>query len=87
LIYAALLLFVCYFICDILQSLGGALTVRAFTEKAEKKLWESTGSIEGEIHKPRWVDMPALVMFCLKALFLVSGFFFIGFELLKRLFF
>ena len=87
LIYGALLLFVCYFISDILQSIGGALSVRWFTEREEKKMWEASGRIDGEIQKPRWVDAPAFVMFCVKALFLAAGFIFIAFELLKRLVF
>jgi len=85
LIYAALLLFVIYFICDILQSLLGALIVRIFTERAEAKLWNETQSIEGEIYKPRWVDGPAFSMFCIKAIFLTTGFVIIGFELIRRL--
>lgn len=85
LIYVGLLLFVCFFVADILQSLSGAVTVRLFTQSQEKKLWQATRSIEGEIHKPRWVDFPAYVMFCVKAVLLSAGFVFIGFELLKRL--
>ena len=85
LIYIALLLFVCFFLADIFQSLAGAVTLRFFTEAQERKLWDATGSIEGEIHKPRWVDFPAFMMFCAKAIFLAAGFVFIACELLRRL--
>lgn len=84
-IYLALLAFVAYFIADILQGFFGALTLRFFTEREEAKLWESTGSIEGEIHKPRWIDTPAFIFFVLKCVLLVAGFFIIGCELVKRL--
>lgn len=84
-IYVSLLFFVFYFICDIFQSVSGALSIKFFTEREEKRLWESTGSIEGEIHKPKWVDYPAFLMFCMKSVFLVAGFLFIAFELLARL--
>ena len=84
-IYLALLAFVAYFICDVLQSLLGALFDRFFTEDAEAKLWRETKSIEGEIQKPRWVDVPAFTCFLLKSVFLVAGFAFVAWELLRRL--
>jgi hypothetical protein len=85
LIYGAIFLFVCYFVCDALQNLLAALTLRLFTENREKKLWRETGSIEGEIPKPKWVDGPASVMFAAKAVFLLGGFVVVGLELLRRL--
>jgi hypothetical protein len=84
-IYLALTAFVAYFIGDILQGFLGALFVRFFTEHAEAKLWQETKSIDGEIHKPRWVDFPAFICFVLKSIFLISGFVFIACELLRRL--
>ena len=84
-VYLALLSFVAYFICDILQALLGALVLRLFTEREEARLWSATQSIEGDIHKPRWVDLPAFICFLLKCLFLIGGFGFIACELLWRL--
>ncbi|MBE7157622.1 MAG: hypothetical protein INR62_04160 [Rhodospirillales bacterium] len=85
LIYLSLLFFVAYFIADILQGFLGAVMVRRFTEREEAKLWESNGSIEGEIQKPRSVDAAAFACFVLKCLFLLLGFLLIGFELVHRL--
>ena len=85
LIYLALLAFIVYFISDIMQGLLGALFVRFFTEYKEKELWINTNSIEGDIAKPRWVDLPSFISFILKCMFLFAGFFFLGLELVKRL--
>jgi len=85
LIYWSLLLFVTYFIFDILQGLSGVLILRIFTEREEAKLWAKTHSIEGNINKPRWVDIPAFYCFILKTVFLLGGFILIGCELLRRL--
>jgi hypothetical protein len=84
-IYLALLFFIGYFVCDILHGLSAALTLRFFTQHHEKKLWQDTGSIEGDIHKPRWVDWPAFAFFIIKGIMLVVGFGFIGFYILGRL--
>ena len=85
-IYVALLLFVAYFLSDVLQSLLGALCVRVFTEREEAKMWREKGSIEGEILKPRSVDLPASIMFCAKVVFLISGYLAVAAELVRRLF-
>ena len=85
LIYLSLLFFVAYFIADVMQSLLGALFVRFFTEAREAEMWKRTQSIQEEIHKPRWVDLPAFVCFIAKCILLVFGFVFIACELLKRL--
>ena len=84
-IYAALLFFIAYFIADILHALSGALMIKFFTERQEARLWRETGSIEGDIHKPRWVDWPAFVFFIAKCVCLVGGFVFIGLYLAGRL--
>jgi len=84
-IYAALLFFIAYFIADILQSFFGALVLKFFTEHHEAKMWREKHTIEGEIHKPRWVDTPAFVFFIAKCLFLIAGFSFIGLHLVARL--
>lgn len=82
-IYAALFFFVAYFVADILQSFCAALTLKFFIQHHEKRLWRETGSIEGEIHKPRWVDWPAFTFFIIKSIFLIAGFMFIGFHLVS----
>jgi len=80
-IYGALFFFVSYFIADILQSLSAALTLKFFTRHHEIKLYEKTGSIEGDIPKPPWVDWPAFTFFIIKCILLITGFVFIGFHL------
>lgn len=84
-IYLALLFFVLYFICDILHSVGGALSIKFFAERKEKELWEKEASIEGEISKPRAVDRIAFCMFLAKASALLIGFACIGIELFYRM--
>ena len=84
-IYAALLLFIAYFIADILQSFTGALIVKYFTEHQEAKMWREKQNIDGDIYKPRWVDWPAFEFFVAKCLMLVGGFIFIALFLLWRL--
>jgi hypothetical protein len=84
-IYAALLFFIVYFIVDILQALFGALMLKFFTEHQEAKMWREQKTIEGEIHKPKWVDRPAFFFFIAKCFFLVGGFAVIGLYLVARL--
>ena len=81
-IYAALFFFVAYFIADIFHSFSAALILKFFTEYHERRLWLETGSIEGDIKKPRWVDWPAFSFFIIKCVFLITGFAFIGFHLM-----
>lgn len=84
-IYISLALFVAYFISDILHYVLAALIVRFFTQYHEKALYNKTGSIDGEIPKPRWVDYPAFTFFIIKGLLLVLAFAFIGFYILLKL--
>jgi hypothetical protein len=84
-IYVALFFFIGYFVADIFHGLSAALTLRFFTQHQEKKLWKATGSIDGDIPKPRWVDWPAFTFFIIKSILLVIGFAFIGFYILTRL--
>ena len=81
-IYIALFFFVAYFIADILHALSAALTLKFFIRYHEIKLHEETGSIEGEIPKPAWVDRPAFTFFIIKCVLLIIGFAFIGFHLM-----
>ncbi|MFN3408624.1 MAG: hypothetical protein ACK45B_06500 [Limisphaerales bacterium] len=85
-IYAALLFFVAYFLSDILHSLSGALMLKYFTQHHEAKMWREKRTIDGEIHKPRWVDRPAFFFFISKCLLLIVAFAFLGLYLLKKFF-
>jgi len=80
-IYVALFFFVAYFIADIPHSFCAALVLKFFIEYKERKLWQTTKSIEGEILKPRWVDWPAFAFFLIKCVLLMAAFAFIGFHL------
>ena len=84
-IYAALFFFVAYFISDILQALSGALMLKFFTEHQEAKMWREKRTIDGDIHKPRWLDWPAFFFFIAKCILLVVGFVFIGLYLAEKL--
>ena len=85
LIYGALLLFIAYFMADILHALSGALTIKYFTEHQEAKMWTEQKKIDGEIQKPRWVDRPAFFFFIAKCVLLVGGFAFLALYLVGRL--
>ena len=84
-IYAALVSFVAYFLCDILHMFIGALLTRRIAEKEEFRLLQETGSITGNVKKPRWIDWPAFTFFCMKTVLLMLGFVFIASNLASRL--
>lgn len=85
LIYCSLGFFVAYFISDILHYFVGAILTKNFIQKEEFRLFQETGSIEGDVLKPRWLDWPAYTFFIIKAVLMIVGFVFIGFELFVRL--
>ncbi len=84
-IYMALVFFVAYFICDIFHYLVSAVLTKNYVEKEELILLQETGSIAGDVPKPRWIDWPAYGFFLAKAGCLIIAFLFIGFELAWRL--
>jgi hypothetical protein len=69
---------VLFFISDILQFMSGALVIRWWTRKEEKKKYAKTASLEGQYDKPAWLDYPSLTFWFLKILFLLLTFAFIG---------
>lgn len=69
---------VLFFICDILQFIFGALMIRWWTRKEEKKRYKETESIEGEYDKPAWLDYPSCTLWYLKIIFLLLTFTCIG---------
>jgi hypothetical protein len=85
LIYWALAFFVAYFISDIFHYLVGAVLTKFHVEKEEFRLLQETGSIDGDVPKPRWLDWPAYGFFIAKAIFMILAFVFIGCELVVRL--
>lgn len=84
-IYLALAFFVAYFICDIFHYLVGAVITKRYVEKEEFRLFQETGSVDGDVPKPRWLDWPAYRFFIAKAICMIVAFIFIGCELVVRL--
>lgn len=83
-IYGAFIFFIAFFLLDILQGVAGAICIKIFTERQEAKMFEATGSIEGNIAKPKWLDWPSFVLFILKVLSLLIAFIIIGFYLHQK---
>ena len=84
-ITVSLVLLILFFVFDILQYFISAHLVRWWTRREEKIMWITQKTIEGEYHKPWWVDLPAFVFFNLKAFVLFSSFVAIGLEFVNRI--
>lgn len=84
-IYWALVFFVVYFISDVFHYLVGAVLTKRHVEKEEFRLLQETGSVDGDVPKPRWLDWPAYGFFLTKAIAMIIAFIFIGCELMARL--
>lgn len=85
LIYWSIGFFVAYFIFDILHYLLGAVLTKRYIQKEEFRLFQETGSIDGDVLKPRWLDWPSYTFFITKAVVMIVGFVFIAFELFERM--
>jgi hypothetical protein len=83
-VLGALGFFVAFFIADVLQSFVGALFLRHWLRQEEIRQWRETQSLDGEYHKPGWLDYPSFSLFLLKVAFLLAGFAFLGAEILAR---
>ncbi|MEQ1545554.1 hypothetical protein [Methyloglobulus sp.] len=79
-----LILFVLFFIADIIQKLIGALRHKCWIEKREAELWNSAKTIEGEYLKPKSLDKPAFYFFIIKIFFLLLGFVVLGASILNK---
>ena len=84
-IIVSLIFIVLFFVFDILQYFVSAHLLRWWTRKEEKLMWEKEKTIEGEYHKPWWVDSPAFIFFNVKAIVLTAAFVSIGVEFAKRI--
>ncbi|BBO80212.1 hypothetical protein DSCO28_07780 [Desulfosarcina ovata subsp. sediminis] len=80
-ILAALVSVVIYFICDVMQFFLGAIMLRLWTRHMEKLAWATSATIDGDYDKPAWLDYPRFCMWCMKVLFLLMSFAFIGYHL------
>ena len=81
-ILTALAFVVLYFTCDMLQFFLGAVFIRTWTRREEKKRWKEDETIEGDYDKPAWLDSPSYAMWWIKVLCLLTSFIFIGFHLI-----
>jgi hypothetical protein len=79
----ALIFTVVFFVADIMQYLLGAIFLRVWTRVEEKRKWRNTGKIEGEYHKPYWLDYPSYFMWWIKVLAILVAFILIGIYLFK----
>jgi hypothetical protein len=77
----ALILFVIYFLFDLLQYLVSSFLYKNWIRKSEIKKWEQTGKIEGDYYNPTWIDVPAFILFILKIIILLTAFLIIGYWL------
>jgi hypothetical protein len=73
---------VLYFMCDILQLLFGAVLIRTWTRKEEKKMWKEKNTIYGEYDKPERLDKPSYIMWWIKIICLLIAFSFMGLHLI-----
>ena len=69
---------VLFFTLDLLQYGVSAFILRFWMQRQEQKRWDETGTIDGDYPKPRWIDRPAFVMWCVKLVVLLAAFAFIG---------
>ena len=83
LILNALGFVVLFFLSDVLQYLLGAVCLRCWTRREEKRRWQQTQSIDGEYDKPAWLDYPSYTMWWVKILSLAISFLLIGLHVIR----
>lgn len=85
LILLALIFLMLFFMVDVLQYFVSAHRLRSWTRAEEIKMYNETGSIEGDYPKPAWLDRPAFIFFNMKAILLFAGYFAISIEFICRI--
>lgn len=85
-ISAALVFVVGYFLCDLLQYLVAALSLRFWLYHKEKKQWKKTEytTIDFNEDKPRWIDRTPFLLFSIKIVLLIVGYLHIAKYLLSK---
>ena len=81
-VLSALILFVVFFLFDLLQYLVSSFLYKNWIRKEEIKKWEQTGKIEGDYFNPVWIDIPAFILFIGKIIVLLSAFILVSYWLL-----
>lgn len=80
----SLAFFVLFFMADTLQGVLGALILRVWIRREEKRMWTESGSLDGEYLKPPWLDYPSFSLFLMKIVFLLVGFAALAVEIFSR---
>jgi hypothetical protein len=83
-VLASLAFTVGFFLFDILQQYLAALFLRHWIQGEEAKRLKASHSIEGDYHKPRWLDWPAFWCAQFKVYCLLISYFFLFFEIYNR---
>lgn len=84
-VYGALLFIILYFLFDLLQYFSAAFIRRIWIRKMEIELYKKTGSIEGNMDQPDWIDKPVYIFYILKISSLLITFCFLISEFLYRI--
>ena len=71
----ALILFVIYFLFDLLQYLVSSFLYKNWIRKSEIKKWEQTGKIEVDYYNPTWIDVCSFYSFYPKNYYTTNGVF------------
>jgi len=79
----ALCFVVAFFICDIMQFVIGAVLLRIWTRREEKKKWKNNNSLGGDYEKPDWLDTPSFIMWWVKIIALLLAYACLGMHLIK----
>ena len=74
----SLLCTVGFFAADLLQYYVAAGITFIWARRKERQLWKAQKTIEGDLDRPHWLDVPARVMFHTKVLLLLGAFISLG---------
>lgn len=78
LVKASLILFLLFFFFDFLQYFISTILLKRWIRDKEIKMWEQTGSIDGDYQKPTYIDFPAFIFFITKTIVLLIAFLIFG---------
>ena len=77
-VITALRFVIVFFLADMLQYVSGALFVKLWMRFQEKKMFNRTGSIEGEYNQPDWLDYPPFTFWVIKIFSLLVAYLYLG---------
>jgi len=79
----ALAFVVAFFSFDLLQFVVGAVLLRIWTRREEKKKWKANNSLDGDYEKPGWLDTPPFSLWWAKIIALLLAYACLGMHLIK----